>query len=585
MTGRGRAATPGPSVVSGASYTPGMRRLEPPLVLLGYVLASLVLIGRHLLRAPADAVIGSFGADQGFFAWSLVHWVEVLRLAQAPFLSDRIDAPVGFNLAWATTIPGPALLLAPVTALAGPLASYNALALAAPALAAWTAYLLARHLTGDPVAAILGGWAFGFSSYLLGQTLNHVNLALVWALPLIVLVAVRLIEGSVRRQRGVLALAALVGLQYLTFTEVAATATLVGVLALGLAVALGGADLRGRIVRALPWLGAGYALGVLIASPLILAALLRPNPISGRIRPDLFPLDLANVLVPTRITWLGGGRFAERSAEFAGNLTEQLGYMGPLLLVVAALGWIRWRDRPITTVIGLAALAAGVLALGGRLTIDGVPGGWMPWSEIERLPLIGLALPGRIVVYAWLGAALLVALFAARRSDADRLRPARVGVATLALVLLLPVQDGRWWRTPLETPPGIASGSATADIADDAIVLTLPYSFRGNGMYWQARDRMRWRQAGSYSAAAVPTAYANLPIMDALYGGSLPPNAPSALLDYLALTGTEWVLIDGRRPGPWTGLLREVGGERSDVGGVVRFRFDPARVRAQADGA
>ena len=134
-----------------------MRRLEPVLVLVGYALASTLLIGRHLLRAPADAVVGSFGADQGFFAWSLVHWVEVLRFAQAPFLTDRIDAPAGFNLAWATTIPGPALLLAPITALAGPLASYNLLALGAPALAAWTAYLLARHLTGDALAAILGG--------------------------------------------------------------------------------------------------------------------------------------------------------------------------------------------------------------------------------------------------------------------------------------------------------------------------------------------------------------------------------------------------------------------------------------------
>jgi hypothetical protein len=562
-----------------------MRRVEPLLVLLGYALASVLLIGRHLLRAPADAVVGSFGADQGFFTWSLVHWVEVLRLQQTPFLTDRIDAPVGFNLAWATTIPGPALLLAPVTALAGPLASYNVLALAAPALAAWTAYLLCRHLTVDPLAAILGGWAFGFSSYLLGQTLNHVNLALVWALPLIVLVVVRLIEGSVRRQRGVLALAMLIGLQYLTFSEVAATATLVGALALGLALALGGAELRSRIVRALPWIGAGYGLGVVIASPLILTALLHPNPISARIRPDLYPLDLANILLPTRMTWLGGERFATRSAEFAGNVTEQLGYVGPLLLVVAALGWIRWRRRPITTVIGLSALAAAVMALGGRLTIDGVPGGWMPWAEIERLPLIGLALPGRIVVYTWLGIALLVALFAARKGDGDRAWPARAAVAALALVLLLPTQDGRWWRTPLETPPGIASGSATRDIADDAVVLTLPYSFRGNGMHWQALDRMRWRQAGSYSAATLPAAYAGLPIMNALYGGPLPPDARGALLEYLALTGTEWVLIDARYPGPWTGLLREIGGERSDVGGVVRFRLDPARTRAQADGA
>ena len=98
-----------------------MRRLEPLLVLLGYMLGSVVLIGRFVIRAPHDAVVGSFGADQGFFSWSLVHWVEVLAGNQSPFLTDRIDAPMGFNLAWATTIPGPALLFAPLTALAGPL--------------------------------------------------------------------------------------------------------------------------------------------------------------------------------------------------------------------------------------------------------------------------------------------------------------------------------------------------------------------------------------------------------------------------------------------------------------------------------
>ena len=41
------------------------------------------------------------------------------------------------------------------------------------------------------------------SSYVLGETLNHVNLALVWALPLIVLVVVRLVEGSLRPRRAV----------------------------------------------------------------------------------------------------------------------------------------------------------------------------------------------------------------------------------------------------------------------------------------------------------------------------------------------------------------------------------------------
>ena len=563
-----------------------MRRLEPLWVLLGYVAASLLLVGRFWLRAPQDAVVGSYGADQGFFAWSLVHWVQVLAGNQAPFLTDRIDAPQGFNLAWATTIPGPALLLAPLTALAGPLWSYNVLALLAPALAAWSAYLLCRHLTRDVVAAIVGGWAFGFSSYLLAETLNHVNLALVWPLPLIVLVVVRVVDGSARPRRAVAALAALIAMQFLTFTEVAATATLVGVLVLAAALALGPTDRRARIVGALPWLAAGYAIALAIVSPLLLAALLHPNPIDRRIRPDLFPLDLQNLVIPTQITWLGGGRFSEQSLRFVGNLTEQLGYVGPALLVVAALGALRWRRERWVWAVVLGVLVAVVLALGAHLTIGGDEHGTMPWQALTHLPLIRLALPTRIVVYAWLGIAVLAALFVARRPDDLPGRfPLRLGLAGVALALLLPVPRADVWRTDLRTPPGIASGAATAAIPDDAVVLVLPYAFRGNGMYWQALSTMRWRMAGGYSAAAIPAEYARFPVVYGFYVDELPANPRQELLRYLDFTGATWVLVDARFPGPWAQFLREAGGRPEEIGGVVRWRFDPRQVRAQAGGA
>ena len=563
-----------------------MRRLEPLWVLLGYAVASVALIGRFWLRAPDDAVVGSYGADQGFFAWSLVHWVEVLAGSQAPFLTDRIDAPQGFNLAWATTIPGPALVLSPLTALAGPLASYNLLALMAPALAAWTAYLLCRHLTRDTAAAILGGWAFGFSSYLLGQTLNHVNLALVWPLPLIVLVAIRLVEGSLRPRAAVAALAALIALQYLTFTEVAATATILGLVALGAALALGPADRRTRILAALPWLAAGYGIALVLVSPLLIAAFRHPNPIDRRIRPDLYPLDLANLVVPTQITWLGGDRFRDESLRLVGNLTEQLGYVGPALLVVAALGVLRWRRERWVWVVVVGIVAAVVLALGARLTIFGHERWTLPWQVATHLPLIRLALPTRIVVYAWLGIAILVALFAARRPGGSAgWWAARLGIAALALVTLLPVPRADVWRTSLETPPGIRDGSATAAIPDDAVVLVLPYSFRGNGMYWQALSKMRWRMAGGYSAAAIPAEYGPYPVVYGFYLDELPANPRQELLRYLAFTGATWVLVDARFPGPWAQFLREAGGRPEDIGGVVRWRFDPAQVRAQVDGA
>ncbi len=563
-----------------------MRRLEPLLVLLGYTVGSLVLIGRFVIRAPHDAVVGSFGGDQGFFAWSLVHWLEVLAGNQSPFLTDRIDAPMGFNLAWATTIPGPALLFAPLTALAGPLVTYNTLAIAAPALAAWTAYLLCRHITRDSLAAILGGWIFGFSSYLLGQTLNHLNLALVAALPLIVLVVIRLVEQSIRPGRGVLALAGLIAMQFLIFTEVGATATVVGSIAILAAIAIGPSELRGRILRTLPLIVAGYALAVAIISPLLLAALLHPNPINDRIRPDLYPLDLKNLVVPTVITWVGGARFQADSLQFVGNLTEQLAYLGPLLILAALGGIWRWRHERFVWVIVVTTVAAIVLSFGSHLTISGDEYWSMPWQVVTHLPLIQLALPTRLVVYAWLGLALLGALLVTRRRG-DRLPwyAARLGLLVIALICLLPTPRADLWRTDLETPPGIQDATATAAIPDDAVVLVLPYSFRGNGMYWQALAKMRYRMAGGYSAAVPPRDYLQFPILSGFYNEQLPANPRQELLRYLAFTGTSWVLVDAKHPGPWAPFLREAGGVRSEVGGVVRYRFDPAVVQAQVDGA
>ena len=131
--------------------------------------------------------------------WSLVHWKLVATEGVHPFLTHDIYAPEGFNLAWATVIPGPALLMVPLTATVGPVVAYNVLALAAPALAAFTAFLLCREVTRNGLAALAGGYLFGFSSYMLGQTLNHVNLALVFLLPLGALVAVRHARGDLIR--------------------------------------------------------------------------------------------------------------------------------------------------------------------------------------------------------------------------------------------------------------------------------------------------------------------------------------------------------------------------------------------------
>ena len=69
-----------------------------------------------------------------------------------------------------------------------------------------TAFLLCRELTRNGTRPLAGGYLFGFSSYMLGQTLNHVNLALVFLLPLAVLLAVRHARGEISDRRYVVAL-------------------------------------------------------------------------------------------------------------------------------------------------------------------------------------------------------------------------------------------------------------------------------------------------------------------------------------------------------------------------------------------
>ena len=69
-----------------------------------------------------------------------------------PLGTQLVYVPDGYNLAWSTPVPGLSIPLAPVTLLFGPVVTWNVVALLAPALSAWTAFLLCRHLTGADLA-------------------------------------------------------------------------------------------------------------------------------------------------------------------------------------------------------------------------------------------------------------------------------------------------------------------------------------------------------------------------------------------------------------------------------------------------
>ena len=98
-------------------------------------------------------------------------------------------------------MPGLALAFSPLTLLVGPRVAYNVAAVLLPALAAWTAYLLCRRVTGKAGPSLVGGYLFGFSSYMLGQQLGHLHMTSVFLVPLVRSRPLRYVDGELDAAR------------------------------------------------------------------------------------------------------------------------------------------------------------------------------------------------------------------------------------------------------------------------------------------------------------------------------------------------------------------------------------------------
>ena len=222
-----------------------------------------------------------------------------------PLVTHHVWAPSGVDLAWVNTVPALSVVFAPLTELLGPVASYDIAAVAMPAVSAWAAFLLCRHLTARFWPSLVGGYLFGFSSYELGHVLGQPQLTAVFAVPLVALVVVRRIEGGLSTRRFVIELGLLLALQVYLATEIAFTLTISLILALALAFLL--APARRPAIRHLlgPTLGAYLVAGVL-AAPILYYALTDLR-VAGFQPPEAYTADLLNLVIPTHLEAVGAG--------------------------------------------------------------------------------------------------------------------------------------------------------------------------------------------------------------------------------------------------------------------------------------
>jgi len=474
------------------------RALVGAAVLLGYGIVAFLLFGLPLILRPGPQFVGE-GFDGEIFVWGFGWWPHAILHGENPFLTHAIWVPNGVNLTWTTTSPGLAALAWPLTGLLGPIGGYNVVSALLPAVAAWTAYLLCRYVTRAFWPSVVGGFLFGFSTYLVAQVRGgHAHMSSVFLLPLVALVVLKFLDQRVSGRRLAVELGLLLALEVLFSTEVAFTLTLAIVAGVGLGLACVPAR-RPRLRALIPYLLAAYGVAGLLTAPFLYFAVtgfhhaLNTSDVPGD--------DLLSFAVPTRTTLAFGHWAAGVADRFPGSTPEKGAYLGlPTLLILVLFARERWRT-PSGRFLLSALAVAFVAALGAKLSVAGREVVALPWDLVRTLPLFDNVITGRLAVYVSLLAAVMVALWAAAR---------RSGIVywtlpLLAALALIPDPRAASFTTTYEMPAFFTDSAYHGCLRPDENILLIPQPPQ---TLWQAADGFRFNLAGGYvGPGAIPESY------------------------------------------------------------------------------
>jgi hypothetical protein len=533
-----------------------------------YLLLSIVLWGLPIGMQLASRHVGMGGNDLRLYMWSF-EWVPyAVSHGVDPFHTDLVYAPGGADLTWVTIMPGPALLLWPVTAAFGSLASVNLAMLLAPALAAWAGFLVCRRVTGSFWPSLAGGQLVGFTSYMAGQMYGHVNLVLIFPAILGVYLVVRRAQGSLGRWTFIGSFALTVVGLFSISTELVATASLFGAIALLGAWAFGG-EARGRILRTGLETIAAYLLAAAVLSPILLPAI-REAPESPVRFANKASVDLLSFVVPRRSILLGGERYATTTGDFTSNASEDGAYLGIVVIaMLVAFAIARWRHRETWLLLAFVAFV-GLLALGPVLHIGGIERVGLPGAVLTNAPLLEHATPQRFSAYLWLPVGVIAAIWLA--SAHGPWAWPRWVVAAVAAITLLPLVNAPPRGKEVIVPRFFTDGKFAEHLEPGEIVFPIP-TVKGDEMVWQAVADFRFRMAQGYIG----------PIPEPYFGEGLskglalfhpaPYSPPPAVVDkYVQLHQVSAFVSSDRATPEFADLLRKAGWRPERVEDVVIWR-------------
>ena len=426
--------------------------------------------------------------------------------------------------------------------------------------------------------AFVAALFYGFSPYMAGEGMAHLNLIFIPFPPLILCSVYEIFTSHEHRYRWGIALGIFIIFQYMMSSELLATTALITLIALFILAIANPGKIKSALSNAVGPLTLGIFIALLALFYPIWYSLDGPQHLIAPIHifNNQFHADLLGTIFPTIAQKLYPSNWLTRGTSFLqGNWDENGSYLGiPLLVLLIGIG-IRLRKNRWVRFFLIMAIVAWVISLGPYLTIDNhttsIP---LPFDLMSSIPLLNNILSSRIAMYSDLFIALVLALgveqiyishIGNRKENESALNklanlPLERGIdpqvagkaknfklstkglltTMLGLVTVLSLIPAWPDQSPASLPNATSSFFTSKQldlIPNKAVTLTYPYPIYSynEAMVWQILSQMRFRLLGGYNLFTIPPG-----IGSGLPAELFPPQVESAL-SYFA-DGITWPL-------------------------------------------
>lgn len=431
-------------------------------------------------------------------------YVEAFYMAYTPYmLSHGINpiynhfdwAPLGLNMSHENFSPGPAILLWLITTWLGPVASYNILMLISPVAAALAAYLLCHEITKKYFPSLVGGYIYGFSTYMLGQLTGHSALVVVFPIPLLALISIKLFNNTISKPAFIISATSLLILLFSGSIEIFATATMFA--GLSLLFSLFFFD-KTKIFYLIKLISVSFGLSLLLLGYYLYNYIISAHDFPGTPNsPVYFSADIMNFLIPTPITRIGRSVFSFIASKFTGNYAEDGVYIGAPLMFILMAYHCSHKEKSSYLLKSILWISL-ILSLGPYLhvagTMTGIP---LPGLIIAHTPLLKAALPIRFSQYMFLALGVITAIWLANNSSLWKYM-----VSIVALIFLVPNssfgQHNNYWSNDVYSPKLFSAENIKTVIQKNRILLIPPVGGNGYAQLWQAQSNFYFRMIGNY---------------------------------------------------------------------------------------